>query len=177
MSWVSKVSVNTSVVADAGWCLWLAQESVGASHLYPNARVAWDNVSDKHRDRDYQQDAVVALFWDWKSKTDGINYGHVVINVPGKGLFSSPKNWGEHGNAWYGSIDEVSAWLGASYLGWGTDLSGLKLSEWVDPKPSKAEIAAARRSAKEATKEAAKQKKIRIVARRSARKAAKQDKI
>jgi hypothetical protein len=100
---------------------------VGAPHLYATAKEAADN-SDLHADRDYPTDAVVALFWDWTSKSDGINYGHVVINVPGQGLFSSPKQWGETGNAWYNSIDEVSNWLGASYIGWSPTLAGTTLS-------------------------------------------------
>lgn len=130
MAWVSQVSVDTTATADAGWCLWLAEQATGAPHLYPSARAAWDAANDKHADRDYPTDAVVALFWDWTSKSDGVNYGHVVINVPGSGLFSSPKNWGVHGNDWYGSIDEVSSWLGATYLGWTSDLAGLQLSAW-----------------------------------------------
>lgn len=130
MAWVSQVSVNTNTTSDAGWCLWLAQEATGAPHLYPTARSSWDASTDKHEDRNYPADAVVALYWNWTSKTDGINYGHIVINVPGQGLFSSPKNWGQHGNDWYGSIDEVSRWLGATYLGWTSDLAGLQLSAW-----------------------------------------------
>jgi hypothetical protein len=130
MSWISQVSVNTGATADSGWCLWLAEEATGAPHLYPSARAAWNAASDKHADRDYPTDAVVALFWDWTSKSDGVNYGHVVINTPGRGLFSSPKQWGKHGNDWYSSIDEVSNWLGARYLGWSSDLAGLQLSVW-----------------------------------------------
>ena len=127
MAWISQVSVDTSVEVDAGWCLSLAESAVSAPHLYATARDAWDN-SDQHADRDYPTDAVCALFWNWTSKSDGINYGHVVINVPGQGLFSAPKNWGVHGNDFYGSIDEVSNWLGAEFLGWSPTLAGTVLS-------------------------------------------------
>lgn len=130
MSWISQVTVDTSVQVDSGWCLSLAESCTGAPHLYPTAKEAANN-SDLHADRDYPTDAVVALFWDWTSKSDGIDYGHVVINVPGQGLFSSPKNWGQHGNDWYGSIDEVSNWLSATYLGWSPTLAGLTLSTYV----------------------------------------------
>ena len=127
MAWVSQVSVDTTCTVAAGWCLSEAESCVGAAHLYATAKEAADN-SDLHADRDYPTDAVVALFWDWTSKSDGIDYGHVVINVPGQGLFSSPKQWGETGNAWYSSIDEVSNWLGASYIGWSPSLAGTVLS-------------------------------------------------
>ena len=135
MAWLSQVSVDTSVTCDSGWCLWLAEECVGAPHAFPTARAAWDNNTQQHADRDYPRDAVVALFWSWTSKSDGIDYGHVVINVPGQGLFSSPKRWGQHGNDWYGSIDEVSNWLGAEYLGWTSELAGLQLAVWQDDAP------------------------------------------
>lgn len=135
MAWLSQVGVDTSVTCDSGWCLWLAEECVGAPHWFPNARSAWDNNTQQHADRNYPTDAVVALFWSWTSKSDGVDYGHVVINVPGQGLFSSPKNWGQHGNAWYGSIDEVSNWLGATYLGWTSELAGLQLAVWQDDAP------------------------------------------
>ena len=130
MAWVSQVSVNTNTTSDAGWCLWLAQEAVGAPHIYPTARACWDNSPDKHWDTDYPRDAVVALYWSWTSKVDGLDYGHVVLNVPGRGLFSSPKNWGVHGNDWYGSIEEVSRWLGATYLGWTPEIAGVQLAAW-----------------------------------------------
>lgn len=170
MGWKSNVTVNTAVTTDAGWCLWLAEESTGAPHLYPNARTAWDNATDKHADRNFPN-TVVALFWDWTSKSNGINYGHVVINVPGRGLFSSPKNWGEHGNAWYTSIDDVSSWLGASYLGWTSDLAGLKLSSFTaDPTP--AELRAARVAARRAARVQAREKAKRVAERRADAKAA-----
>jgi hypothetical protein len=141
MSWVSQVSVNTGVTCDAGWCLWLAEECVGAPHWYATAKIAANNA-EIHADRNFPTDAVVALFWDWTSKTDGVNYGHVVINVPGRGLFSSPKNWGVHGNDWYGSIDEVSRWLGASYIGWSPVLAGKQLAVWnADAAPVAAPVA------------------------------------
>lgn len=127
MAWVSQVTVDTSAQVKAGWCLSLAETAVSAPHLFATAKEAADNA-DLHADRDYPTDAVCALFWDWTSKSDGINYGHVVINVPGQGLFSSPKQWGEFGNAWYSSIDEVSNWLGATYLGWSPTLAGTVLS-------------------------------------------------
>ena len=174
MAWQSRVNVNTGVTADSGWCLWLAEEAVGAPHWYANAKEAANNA-DIHADRNFPTDAVVALFWNWT--TNGVNYGHVVINVPGRGLFSSPKSWNQHGNAWYGSIDEVTNWLGgSSYIGWSPTLAGLQLAEWVAPTPvvpvpTKAEKAAARRAAKEAARKAAAEKKARIAERRAKRKA------
>lgn len=140
MAWNSLVSVNTSVMSNPGMCLWLAEEAVGAPHWYGVAREAWDNANDKHTDANLP-DAVCAVFWSWVGDLgEGpLDYGHVCIWVPGQGLFSSPKRWSDgYGNAWYGSIDEVSRWLGASYLGWTTDLAGLQLAEWRDDAPQPA---------------------------------------
>lgn len=141
MSWKSIVDVNLDTKSNPGMCLAFAEDAVGAPHWYGVAREAWDNASDKHADTNLP-DAVVAVFWSWVGDLgEGpLDYGHVCINVPGRGLFSSPKRWSDgYGSAWYGSIDEVSRWLGASYLGWTTDLAGLQLAAWSDdvaPEPT-----------------------------------------
>ena len=120
-------------------CLWFAQEAVGAPHWYPTARTAWDNASDRHYGDYNLPDAVVAVFWSWVGDLgEGpLDYGHVAIWVPGQGLFSSPRRWDDGvTNTFYGSIDEVTRWIGGSYLGWSSDLAGLQLSVWEgDPQP------------------------------------------
>jgi hypothetical protein len=139
MSWQTLVNVNLNTVSRPGMCLWFAEEAVGAPHWYQTAREAWDNTSDKHPGDYNLPDAVVAVFWSWVGDLgEGpLDYGHVALWVPGVGLFSSPRGWRDGvTNTVYGSIDEVSNWLGASYLGWSSDLAGLQLSTWNgDPQP------------------------------------------
>jgi hypothetical protein len=138
MAWQSLVDVNLNTTSDPGWCLAFAKDAVGAPGGVPTARAAWDNAVDKHWGDYNLPDSVVAVFWSWVGDLgEGpLDYGHVCIWVPGRGLFSSPKRWSDgNGSAWYGSIDEVSNWLGASYLGWSSDLNGLQLSQWVGDNP------------------------------------------
>jgi hypothetical protein len=141
MAWRSLVDVNLATTSDPGWCLAFAKDAVGAPGGVPTARAAWDNAQDKHWGDTNLPDAVVAVFWSWVGDLgEGpLDYGHVVINVPGRGLFSSPKRWSDgNGSAWYSSIDEVSRWLGATYLGWTSDLNGLQLAvdDGADPAPA-----------------------------------------
>ena len=134
MSWQTLVNVNMDTVSRPGMCLWFAEEAVGAPHWYGTAREAWDNASDRHYGDYNLPDAVVAVFWSWVGDLgEGpLDYGHVAIWVPGVGLFSSPRAWRDGvTNTVYSSIDEVSNWLGASYLGWSSDLAGLQLSTWT----------------------------------------------
>jgi LysM repeat protein len=61
------------------------------------------------------------------------DYGHVCIWVPGMGLFSSPKHWDDPvGSSWFYSIDEVSNWIGGTYLGWTSDINGMQIARWVE---------------------------------------------
>ena len=139
MAWQTLVNVNLDTVSKPGMCLWFAEEAVGAPHWYGVAREAWDNASDRHPGDYNLPDSVVAVFWSWVGDLgEGpYDYGHVAIWVPGVGLFSSPRSWRDGvTNTVYGSIDEASNWLGASYLGWSSDLAGLQLSAWTgDPQP------------------------------------------
>ena len=140
MAWQTLVNVNMDTVSRPGMCLWFAEEAVGAPHWYGTAREAWDNASDRHPGDYNLPDAVVAVFWSWVGDLgEGpLDYGHVAIWVPGVGLFSSPRAWRDGvTNTVYSSIDEVSSWLGASYLGWSSDLAGLQLSTWTgDAQPA-----------------------------------------
>ena len=140
MAWQSQVNVNLDTVSRPGMCLWFAEEAVGAPHWYGTAREAWDNASDRHYGDYNLPDSVVAVFWSWVGDLgEGpLDYGHVAIWVPGLGLFSSPRAWRDGvTNTVYGSIDEVSSWLGATYLGWSSDLAGVQLSVWTgDPQPT-----------------------------------------
>ena len=150
MSWQTLVNVNMNTVSKPGMCLWLAEEAVGAPHWYGTAREAWDNASDRHFGDYNLPDAVVAVFWSWVGDLgEGpLDYGHVALWVPGVGLFSSPRGWRDGvTNTVYSSIDEVSSWLGASFLGWSTDLAGLQLSTWTGDQQPVVDIASNQRIA------------------------------
>lgn len=135
MSWQSLVNVNLGTVAPPGMCLAFAKDAVGAPAGVDTARESWDMAQDKHWGDYNLPNVPVAVYWSWVGDVGygTWDYGHVCIWVPGMGLFSSPKNWYDApGSAWYYSIDEVSNWIGGSYLGWTTDLNGMQIARWVE---------------------------------------------
>ena len=143
MSWQSLVDVNLNTVSEPGWCLAFAKDAVGAPAGIPTARASWDIAQDKHPGDWNLPDAVCAVYWSWVGDLgEGmLDYGHVCIWVPGRGLFSSPKRWTDGvGSAWYSSIDEVSNWIGGTYLGWTSDINGKQICQWVGDAPAPAPV-------------------------------------
>lgn len=135
MSWQSLVNVNLNVVSPPGMCLAHAKDAVGAPAGVDTARESWDMAADKHWGDYNLPNVPVAVYWSWVGDVGyGVwDYGHVCIWVPGMGLFSSPKNWYDApGSAWFYSIDEVSNWIGGSYLGWTSDINGMQIARWVE---------------------------------------------
>jgi nucleoid-associated protein YgaU len=74
---------------------------------------------------------------------DGIrkDWGHVVTYFPGRGFLSSPGKWTDgYGNQWFASIDAVTRWFNAPYLGFTLDIPmrGAVASFTPDPTPGPA---------------------------------------
>jgi hypothetical protein len=65
----------------------------------------------------------------------GIEKGHVTVNVPGHGIYSSPYQKGTS-HAVMSSIAEVEKHYGVKYLGWTEDLNGVRVVEPVAAAPT-----------------------------------------
>jgi LysM repeat protein len=141
MSWTQNVTPDTTVTDLPGWCLRFTQSVYGAPAMYNSATEAWNAATQKYGHR--QMPLVsVPVFFSWKGDlNDGqgeIDWGHVAAWVPGLGILSCPKSWGQgNSQSIYSSIEEVESWLGAKYVGYSADLNGLQIATYTeDPTPA-----------------------------------------
>lgn len=109
---------DLTVKGEIGFCLKYAREMFGIPAKYSNAITAWNN-SDKKSGHPPKHLAVPCWF-SWGKD------GHVVVQIPGRGYYSSPMNKGES-KFIFSSITAVESFLGAKYLGWSTDINGIKV--------------------------------------------------
>jgi hypothetical protein len=132
MAYTQLVEPDLSVHDNPGWCLDMIEKCFGTPRFHPSATSAWLDTQYKHYERD-MPNVAVPVWFSWVGDLgDGqgrIDWGHVVAWIPSEGKFlSSPKNWNEGDTSdWYGSIEEVERWLGASYFGWSEDLNGMQI--------------------------------------------------
>lgn len=116
---------DLNTVGNVGWCLSFVEDAYHTPHLYATATQAWNATLYAHTNRDLP-DVQVPVWFSYYE--DGINYGHVAINVPGRGVLSSPyKKDGTQ--QWFKDIDECARVLNCTYLGWSEDLATIKLVE------------------------------------------------
>lgn len=102
-----------------GECLVYARSLYGIGPKYLTALKGWQGAQYKSSGSP-PTDVSVPLWFSWK--TDG----HVVVQVPGKGLYSSPMKAGENYHI-FSSIASVESYLGAKYLGWSEDINDVRV--------------------------------------------------
>jgi hypothetical protein len=136
-------SANPNAKSYPGYCLQLVTESFFTTPGGHNtARDAWDASGTKNTSRDLPN-VQVPVFFSWVGTIDGIrkDWGHVVTYFPGRGFLSSPGKWTDgYGNQWFASIDAVTRWFNAPYLGFTLDIPmrGAVASFTPDPTPGPA---------------------------------------
>lgn len=135
---IQLVSPNLSIVGQIGYCLSYARQCFGAAAVEPNAWVAWNNTKFKHTDA-LPADVCVPMWYSYV--LNGENLGHVTINVPGQGIYSSP--WkSSQTHAVLSSIAQVEQIYGVKYVGWSEDISNVKVVQG-DSMPTADEVKSA----------------------------------
>lgn len=128
MAYTQIVKPNLAITGKIGFCLNYARQVFGAPPKYLYAWLGWKGSAYKHPTRTMPNVAVPLWF---SYVRFGINMGHVVVYVPGKGFYSSPWKQGTT-HAVLPSIAEVERIYGVSYVGWSEDINGLRV---VKPAP------------------------------------------
>lgn len=129
MAWKQLRSPDLSVKGYAGLCLNYARRVYHVAPRYANAWQAWSN-SKQHKTRTLPKTSVPLWF---SYVRYGVNLGHVVVYVPGKGLYSSPI---AGGRTKFSSLAELERLVSnIHYVGWSEDINKVAV---VKPVPSPA---------------------------------------
>lgn len=129
MAYVQAVSPDLNTVGNVGWCLKFVEDAYNTPHLGATATDAWHATASPHPGENPPLEVQVPLWFSYIE--NGLDFGHVVINVPGRGLLSSPfKQDGTQ--VWFSSIAQCEATLNCHYLGWSEDLATIQLIEGED---------------------------------------------
>lgn len=124
MAYEQLVKFNTAQKGRSGWCLEYVRKGFGAPVVEPTAWKAWQKAKYKHTGSRTMPKAQVPVFFSYTE--NGINYGHVVAWVPGKGFYSSPfNNFTSH--AVLKTLGEVERIYGCKYVGWAEDISKVRV--------------------------------------------------
>lgn len=131
------VTVNTSIKDNAGWCLSFARRVFGAPAGYEHATDSWKAAKHRHETRE-MPNVAVPVYFKWINhivgdENYGVNQGHVVAWIPGKGFLSSP-GYG-YGQQWFDSIVAVEKYFGCTFVGWTEDINGKRIAKSA-PKPA-----------------------------------------
>jgi hypothetical protein len=135
MSYQQLKAPNLSQTGVVGGCLAYAREMFGAPGGVDYAWQAWENAKYKHEASEaLPTDAAVLLWYSY----DG-NEGHVTVNVPGIGIYSSPWQAGTT-HAVLASVAQVEQYYTTHldggtqpvvYVGWSEDINGVRVAEPV----------------------------------------------
>lgn len=145
MAWKQLVNPDTSTQDYPGWCERFVYQAFRQVCQYgaDTARISWDLSAYKHPTRDLPGVAVVG-YWSWWGTIDGIHqdWGHTAVIMPDGRVLTSPLTYDiPYGQQWFNSIEEVSNWLGATWLGWTEDHRGGRVVEWTnEPAPAPAPV-------------------------------------
>jgi LysM repeat protein len=141
MAWQQTVAPNMATKDYPGWCerfVWNAFNRV-AVYGANTARESWNKSSFKHATRDLPGVAVPG-YWSWVGTIEGItqDWGHAAVILPDGRVLTSPLSWSAGYNQQiFGSIEEVSRILGATWLGWTEDQRGGRVVAWTnEPTPA-----------------------------------------
>lgn len=131
---------NLNAQDGAGWCLRHTQRVFNAPAMYPDAWTAWNNQSGRRTDALPTDVSVPVWFEHWGTYNGQYkNWGHVATWVPGRGIYSSPRQG--YGGEWFSSIREIEQQFNARYVGWTTSMHGMPIVREVSspakplPKP------------------------------------------
>lgn len=131
---IQLVQPDTSVVGRIGYCLEMAENVYHTPHEYDNATEAYHATQFKHTDA--LPDASVPVWFSYIQ--NGVDLGHVVAYVPGRGFLSSP--FKQNGTqVWFNSIADVEKTLSCHYLGWSEDIANVRIVEDNNMTQSEAE--------------------------------------
>lgn len=139
--WNAIAPTRPWVTDDPGACLRYAQSFFGAPVKHRSAWHAWNATQHKHGVTEPLPGVPVLLWFShYGEYNDGAgrygddparpywgNWGHVAINVPGVGVYTSPGF--KHGSEVWDSIAQVESRFGARYVGWSEDINGLRVAQ------------------------------------------------
>lgn len=133
---VQLVSPNLDTVGNVGWCLKFVEDAYNTPHLGATATDAWQATEFPHEDvASIPSDVAVPVWFSYYE--NGINYGHVAINVPNRGVLSSPYKR-DNTQVWFTSLNQCEQVLNCKYVGWSEDLATVRL---VKPEENEMPIA------------------------------------
>lgn len=102
------------------------------STRYARAWQAWQGTEFKHGPGEPLPDVPVLLWFDhWGRYSGGYGqYGHVALNVPGVGIYTSPSTplGSPASYEIYSSIREIERRFNSTYVGWSEDLAGHRIA-------------------------------------------------
>lgn len=133
MPYTQLVKFNLSQKGRSGWCLEYVRKGFGAPAVEPSAWQAWQKAKYKHTGSRTMPKVQVPVFFSYIE--NGINYGHVVAWIPGKGFYSSPYN-NLTTKAVLKTLGEVERIYGCKYVGWAEDVSKVRVVKPVGAKPT-----------------------------------------
>lgn len=138
MLWYQRRQPNLTRKVQPGWCLGYVSDVLGInSAKYESAWQAWQGTEYKHGPEEPLPDVPV-LLWFEHFGTYGTpprfgNWGHVVLHVPGVGLYTSPG--GAIGSPAsfevHPTISAIEHRFNSTYVGWSEDLAGVRFAEPV----------------------------------------------
>lgn len=113
------VTPNPDVPCRPGWCLEYVQRAFKTAHLYPNARVAWEQAKLKHTD--VPKGIWVPIYFDDLRITED----HIAILAPDGSVYSSSHPTSTKAVK-HKSISDTIAYYGYNlvYRGWSEDMAG-----------------------------------------------------
>lgn len=127
---------DLTTVGNVGWCLSFVEDAYNTPHLGATATDAWHATQHPHQGNP-PLDVQVPLWFSYIE--NGLDFGHVVVNVPGKGLLSSPYKQ-DGTQVWFSSITQCEAILNCHYLGWSEDLATVQLIVKESDMPNEGDV-------------------------------------
>ena len=116
---------DLTTVGLIGWCLSFVEDAYNTPHLGATATDAWNDTRHPHKLESLPANVQVPVWYSyWEN---GLNFGHVAINVPGRGVLSSPYK-ANGTQQWFKDVEECRRVMGCqAYLGWSEDLATVQL--------------------------------------------------
>lgn len=139
MQYEQTLTLNLSAVGQVAYCLRYADRIAGLSNGEDTAWIGWENTAGDNHPPTVPLPTDVAVPCWFSYFLNGVNLGHVVWWVPGKGFYSSPYSTsktatyqqGTNTRAVLPSIAEVERIYGVKYVGWSEYISGEQVIKGV----------------------------------------------
>lgn len=134
MEYIQLIPPNMGTKGIIALCLSFAEDVFSAPHLFPNATVAWNATTFKHRDQNFPKNVAVLAWWscivrvvDTLGNVSEVDEGHVAIRLADGRFLSSPWQKGTT-QAIIGSMAQMESiyHLGA-FQGWSEDIATLRV--------------------------------------------------